>query len=165
MGTWLAFHRIKQYRRLDRLRSSASGPKQLLRAPRRDQATGGGAASTAGEPLRPHSIPTLPSTSRLSLKVLPFLVAVPCQIPKASLRSPLTFEYPRASNRDLASPSVKPFVGLIDRDNGDGSAGDNRFCARAEPATKLNIQITTKDGTRISIPSHERIDQRRSFSH
>ena len=124
--------------------------------------------STAGEIPRRHSIPTLPSTSRLSLKVLPFLVAVPCQIPKASLRSPLTFEYPRASNRDFASPSVKPFGGLIDRDTGgpDGSAGDSRFCPRAEPATKkLNIQIAIKDGARISVPFHERKEQRRLLFH
>jgi hypothetical protein len=110
----------------------------------------------------PHSTPTLPSTSRPSLKVLPFLVAVPRQIPKASLCSPCTFEYPRASNRNFASPSVKPVAGPIDRDNGtDGSVGDDRVaCARAELATKLNMQVATRGGTRIASLLLERVKRR-----
>jgi hypothetical protein len=97
---------------------------------------------------KPHSIPTLPSTSRLSLKVLPFLVAVPCQIPKVSLCSPWTLEYPRPSNRDFASRSVRLAAGLINRDNGgaDESVGDDRVvCAEAELAiNKPNIQIALR---------------------
>jgi hypothetical protein len=157
METWLAFERIKQYRRLDQPRTPARAAKQRLRPP---LATGLRPSSRQLRRPWPHSIPTLPSTSRLSLKFLPLLVAVPCQIPKVSSCSPWTFEYPRASNRDFASRSVMLVAGLIDRDIGgaDESVGEDRLvCARAElPINKLNIQIATEGGTRISVSPREK---------
>src|SRR5271165_6347188 len=75
------------------------------------------------------------------------------------------FEYPRASNRDFASPSVRAAVGLIDRDN--GTVGDDRsVCARAKLAgNKPNIQIATKGGTRISVSPNERVNEGLLFFH